>query len=239
MTEPRPALPAWRLEIFESLPSTQALMRERLEGGQRVDGLVIRAAEQLAGRGRRENAWASQVGGSYQTLALQDRWDGALRTPAITLRLAVALAEGLRDAGARATVKWPNDIYLGEGKLLGILSEYLRGHLLVGVGVNVNNPVPPGAAALAGWELEYVNELVLRGARAAIADLLTGAHDLTERLEPLDHLRGRLVTVKTSRGVVTGVAEGADGDGAILVHADDGVIRVVDGTVLRWRSPAE
>lgn len=212
-------------------------MRQRLEGGEPVHGLVIRAAEQLAGRGRRENIWASQRGGSYQTFALEDRWDGALRTPATTLRLAVALAEALRAAGAKATVKWPNDVYLGEGKLLGILCEYLRRHLLVGVGVNVNNPVPPGIAALAGWDLEYVHELVLHEVHSAISDGVTGARGWLGRFAPLDHLRGRLITVQTPRGVMTGVSQGVDEGGALLVATHRGQFRVEEGTVLDWRSP--
>ena len=89
-------------------------LRERLEAGQAVHGLVIRADEQLAGRDRREKNWASAPGGSYQSFAVTDLWDGALRTPVLTLELATALAEELREAGARASVKWPNDILLDD-----------------------------------------------------------------------------------------------------------------------------
>ena len=231
---PTPGLPEWRTERFERLESTQSLLRERLEAGQAVHGLVIRADEQLAGRGRREKNWASAPGGSYQSFAVTDLWDGALRTPVLTLELATALAAELREAGARASVKWPNDIYLGAGKLAGILTEYLRGHLVVGVGVNVGNPVPENGAALVGWDPTYANGLVLQAAHVALARVVEQAPGLAERLEDLDHLRGKRVRVHAQGAHVAGVAAGVDSSGALQVATDTGLVRVPNGTVLDW-----
>ena len=58
------------------------------------------------------------------------------------MALAVGLAETFPTYGARVGIKWPNDILYKGRKLGGILAEHARGHLLVGVGVNVNNRVP-------------------------------------------------------------------------------------------------
>lgn len=236
-TEP---LPAWRVEEFASLASTQALLRERLSAGATVHGSVLRALEQPAGRGRGGKSWASLPGGSYQSLAVHDRWQGALRGPGLTLALALHLAEELRAAGAAASVKWPNDVYLGAGKLAGVLSEYVSGHLIVGVGLNVNNPVPDGAAALRGWELDYVHELVLAAVRAGLASVVEAgerapeALRLAERLAPVDHLRGREVTVRAAKSTIRGRAAGVGVDGALLVDTGEATIRVTDGTVLSW-----
>lgn len=168
-------LPEWRVEEFARLPSTQDAVKQRLGTDHDADGLVIRAAEQRSGVGQRGRVWMSALGGSYQSLALKDKWNGALKTPCLTLLVALCIAEELRASGAKATVKWPNDVYLGEGKLAGVLTEYTREHLVVGVGVNVNNPVPDGASALYGWKLEFVNGLVLDCVGKAVAELL-GAH---------------------------------------------------------------
>lgn len=236
---PDPALPPWRVEVHERLASTQQLVKERLAAGADVDGLVVRALEQPAGLGRRGKAWASPPGGSYQTFALRDRWEGALRQPCLTLLLATQLAEALRDSGARATVKWPNDLYLGEGKLAGVLSEYVAGHLVVGIGVNVNNPFPATASALVGWELPFVHALVLEAARSALARHVAGTGlGLPERLAPLDHLAGRSVSVDTPRGPVAGTALGVAADGALVVRTPEGTVSVHDGSVASWERPA-
>lgn len=233
-----PALPEWRIEEHRSLPSTQGLIRQRLTFREDVDGLVVRAAEQPAGRGQLSKKWASRRGGSYQSFAVTDRWNGALRQPGITLLLAVHLAEALRDAGAAVSVKWPNDLYLSGGKLGGILSEYARSHLVVGVGVNVSNEVPAGASALAGWDLGYVNALVLDAAStclgAAVAAPDAAAAGLPARLAPLDFLAGRRVTVGTARGEVKGLAGGVAANGALLISTVVGEVALQSGTVLAW-----
>lgn len=234
-------LPRWRVEEFLELPSTQTFLRERLQAGADVHGLVARAERQASGRGRGDKTWTSPPGGSYQSLALQDRWHGALRDPQLTLRLGVRLATELREAGAAASVKWPNDVYLGEGKLGGVLCEYVSGHLLVGVGVNVANQVPPNGAALVGWELTYVNELVLEAIRTAVAELLSDAaepYDLPARFAPVDFLAGRSVTVRAGKRSVEGTAQGLASNGALLVTTTTRTVGVTDGTVLSWSAAA-
>lgn len=231
-----PAAPSWRVEVHAALPSTQRLLKDRLEAGDDVDGLVVRATEQEAGRGRRGNGWASAAGGSYQSLALLDRWEGGLRHGGITLLLAVELAEWLRAGGAPVMVKWPNDLYLDGGKLAGILTEYVRGHLVVGVGVNVTNPVPLGAASLAELDLAAVHAGVLAAARRAVEATVAAAGDLRlpERLAPLDLLLGRTVTLSVTGGELTGEASGVRRDGALLVKVGDELKAVQDGSVRGW-----
>lgn len=230
-------LPAWRVEAHPRLASTQEHLKERLLAGEDVDGRVIRAAAQGAGRGRRGRTWSSPEGGSYQSFALLDRWGGALRRGGLTLLIAVELAEALKGAGAHTTIKWPNDLYLGGGKLGGILSEYVRDHLIVGIGLNVANPVPEGAAALRGWDLPFVNELVLDAAAAAVAAAAAGESALAElprRLAPFDLLAGRPVTVDTGAGALEGEGAGVDADGALLLEVGGSVRRVQLGTVVSW-----
>jgi BirA family biotin operon repressor/biotin-[acetyl-CoA-carboxylase] ligase len=233
----QPGLPPWRVEEHASLASTQQFLKQRLAGGEDVDGLVIRATEQPAGSGRRGKAWSSRPGGSYQSFAVRDRWAGGLRRPSLTLWSAVELAMAFRAHGAVVLVKWPNDLYLGGGKLAGVLSEHVNGHLVVGIGVNVNNSVPQSAAALTGWELPFVNALVLSAARRALTRCLSGGQaeaELPRRLAPLDQLALKHVTVKTPRGLVTGTALGVAPDGALLVRTTSEVVSVVDGSVVAW-----
>ena len=199
-------------------------MRARLEVGAEVHGLVIRAAAQEAGRGRRARDWSSARGGSYQTLAV--RYGVLLpNRGVVSVALAVGLAETFPTYGARVSIKWPNDILYKGRKLGGILAEVARGHLLVGVGVNVNNPVPQDFAALKGWDVEGVHMVVLEGLARGLNALLE-PDTLPERFAPYDLLRGQKVGFMDTghaEDVIEGVAEGVTTEGLLRVRSADGV----------------
>lgn len=254
-------LPRWRIEPHESLPSTQELLKERLRAGTDVDGVVLRTVRQTAGLGRRGKSWSGLAGGSYQSVALRDQI-GRLRRPWTSLAVAIGIAEELRSAGAQVRVKWPNDLFLassssdgGElagrypttgaaasGKLGGVLSEHLRSHLVVGVGVNVANEVPNGASALTGWKIAGVNDLVLRGIKRGLEELVLasdsaqdGSSMLTARYAPFDILFGAHVVALTPQGQSAGVARGVDHCGLLVLEGANGTESVAAGTVLSWQ----
>ena len=221
------------VETHGDIGSTQARMKDRIRSGDDVHGHVVRAVRQLAGSGTRGRAWASEAGGSYQTLAVRDA-EGATRrlsAPGISVALGVGLASAFADAGAPVQVKWPNDLQLGGAKLGGILCEWFRGWLLVGVGVNVANPVPVHAAALSGWPLDVVHDLVIDGVLGGIA-LWTSGRDLHEAFAPYDALAGQHLVVRTGSDRATGFAGGVTPDGALLIDDRpilDGSVERIDG----------
>jgi BirA family biotin operon repressor/biotin-[acetyl-CoA-carboxylase] ligase len=125
--------------------STSTLLRE-----QYSDALphfyTIRTDYQTAGRGQAGNSWESEAGKNllFSTLL---RYEGihAAQQWRLSMLVAVALWESLAKylPQDRLTIKWPNDIYYGDEKLVGILIEnslsgQYVGHSIVGIGVNVN-----------------------------------------------------------------------------------------------------
>src|SRR5687768_10902544 len=100
------------------------------------EGLWLRAVEQTAGRGRLGRAWISSPGNLYASTIVRLRPNDS--TPAtLALMAAVALDETLRAHGAEPWIKWPNDLYLVDAKLTGILLERAGEAVVVGVGVNL------------------------------------------------------------------------------------------------------
>lgn len=248
-------VPAWRVERLGEVDSTQEVVKRRLARGEDVAGLIVRARSQTSGRGRRANAWQSAAGGSYQTITLSDHLGSGLGA-GITLAVGVGLAEELAGGGARCMVKWPNDLYYRDRKLGGILVERVKGHLLIGVGINVENAVPPGGVALRSWPVATVEDLVVSGVERALA-LLAGprpglSEELLLRFRGVDWLAGRRVAVQrvevappqgggapfsevtVSAPPVSGVAAGIDGEGCLLlaVEPDGALVRVCSGTVV-------
>lgn len=228
----------WRVEALDEIDSTQEEVKRRLRRGDVVAGLVLRAGRQLAGRGRRGRAFASEPGGSYQSLGIADP-EGRWRHGATVLALAVGLAEALGARRAGVRLKWPNDLLAEHGpKLGGLMAEHVRDHLVVGVGLNVGAS-PEGFAAL-NLPLERVHEAVLEGVErglvaAAEPDRLPRAY------AAWDALAGRTVTVREGEGAAPrrGAAAGIDADGALLLRGPDGEAAIRTGTVTEVAPPLD
>jgi len=209
--------------------STNRLAAELARSGA-ADGTVVGAEHQTAGRGRQGRTWESEPGSSLLASVI-------LRPapPLVSLAAGLAAARACESvAGVSATLKWPNDVMVAEGKLGGILSELVRepGSLgeavVVGLGLNVHwrSPLPLGGAAL--------------GPGVDRADLLVAW--LTALDDPCDVLAGyrarcstigRRVRVELAGETVEGMVEGVDDDGSLLVEGR----KIVAGDVVHLRSP--
>ncbi len=121
--------------------STQTWAREAIARGL-TEPSAFAAGEQTKGYGRDGRVWQSPAGGLWMTVALPgvDPTTASLRAAAAVGRVLEAVLGG----EPRIHVKWPNDLLIGEAKVCGILCEGLthegRPWLLIGVGINVNNP---------------------------------------------------------------------------------------------------
>lgn len=226
----------WRVEFVESVSSTQDEVRTRIGCGQDVHGLVLRAKAQTLGRGRRERQWLSGEGGSYQTLALADE-QGRFRSGLVAVAVGVGIAGAFSEEDMEVGLKWPNDLYLDSGtangvlvgKLGGILCEHIARHLLVGVGVNVSNVVPAGAAALLTSHPEQVSEIVLRGIRVGLD--LFGEEDLPRLYSRYDLLRGRKLRVSEGERELVGKGAGVTTEGCLQLEAEAGLVSTCNGRV--------
>lgn len=228
---------------FDTLPSTQDELRRRLEAGDAVHGLVVRAACQTAGRGQRARDWQARRGGSYQTLAVRDPLlppvlgGGSGRSilqPYAALALAVGLAEVLPRYGVQVGLKWPNDLYYRGKKLAGVLVEAVQGHLLVGVGLNVANEVPEGAVGLRGWDVEGVHMVVLEGLQRGLAHLADASFRLPDAYAPFDLLLDQALELQVGETVRAGTGAGVDAQGRLRLRARGGVTSYASARLLRF-----
>ncbi len=224
-------------------------MRSAADGAP--EGSVFLAEEQLTGRGRGAHTWHSaRSAGIYCSVILRPAMP-----PSDALIVSLAAGLAVRAAVAEiapqllADLKWPNDLLLGGKKFCGILTEMnaeatrVR-HLVVGVGINVNQVKFPAelreiatslrietgtewsrvelcAALLKSLDREYRSLLEDAGARAAI---------LRRFEESSQSVRGRKVAIEEN-GSLTGVTEGLDERGFLRINTAEGLRTVVSGTV--------
>ena len=136
-----PGRPLTRLDVVETTGSTNTDLLARHSAGEDIDGAVLIAEHQSAGRGRNGRAWStpprSQIALSVG-IAARD-----VPTTAwgwVPLLAGVAVVDAVRaTTGVDANLKWPNDVLVGEGKLAGILAEVAAPDpvIVVGLGLNV------------------------------------------------------------------------------------------------------
>ncbi len=158
-----------RCEMFATLPSTNTFLREAARSPEldykQLPWLVV-AHEQTAGRGQGSNSWWSSVGSLTFSLLVEVAKFGPDAHADGTLSLAVAEAVRAAIAPLMATevrVKPPNDVYVGERKIAGVLIETLvaaSGERLavIGVGLNVNNRRDDAPEELRGLVTSLVDE---------------------------------------------------------------------------------
>lgn len=126
--------------IYPSLDSTSAQAKRLIKEKDR-EPFYLLAKEQTQGYGRRSHHWRSPVGGLYVTYYL-GKTDIKAHSYS-SLACGWALVHYLHDQGIEGELKWPNDLMVNGKKIGGLLLEkaVFRGqhHLLVGLGLNVNN----------------------------------------------------------------------------------------------------
>jgi BirA family biotin operon repressor/biotin-[acetyl-CoA-carboxylase] ligase len=135
-----PGMPWRQLDVVAETGSTNADLLGRAEGGADIDGSVLLAEYQSAGRGRHGRQWSApprtQVALSVGVAGASVPRGGWGWLPLAT---GVAVADALASVGVEAGLKWPNDVLVGDGKLAGILAEVAAPTqvIVIGMGLNV------------------------------------------------------------------------------------------------------
>lgn len=128
--------------VLEEVDSTNSYVS--VHSAELDDMTMVIADRQTAGRGQRGNSWESEAGRNLTFTLLWRPESFAPRDQfAISEAVALAMIDFLGDLGIDARIKWPNDIYVGDRKIAGILIEHSITptsieHTRIGVGLNVN-----------------------------------------------------------------------------------------------------
>lgn len=123
--------------VFESLPSTQTYLLEKLKSNELKTPVLIVAKNQSAGIGSRGNIWEGVESALTFSLALNaSDLPKDLPMQASALYLGFLFKEVLKELGSQTWLKWPNDLYLGGQKIGGVLVNIYKGMRVCGIGVN-------------------------------------------------------------------------------------------------------
>lgn len=241
-----PLLQGLAVEVVDEIDSTSSeLMRRAREG--RAQPVLLVAQRQTAGRGRMGRAWQSaQDAGEPASLTfslglpLMPRdWSG------LSLAVGVSVAESLDPANeVRVALKWPNDLWIEDRKLGGILIETAlpqdgtaERYLVIGIGINLGAREATGMSTPPAWVAEWrpdatAGQLLREIVPPLVAHVLLfgerGFVPFAERFAARDVLRGR--ELQLSDGTA-GRGAGVGWGGELLVQTAEGMKTITSAEV--------
>ncbi|WP_456391730.1 biotin--[acetyl-CoA-carboxylase] ligase [Nitratifractor sp.] len=126
------------IRSFERLGSTQRWLSDRIRRGEITEETAVIAELQTDGIGSRESRWIGHRGNFFASIALKEsHLPEDLPPSAASIYFAFVMKQLLSSRYPDLWVKWPNDLYLGEKKVGGVLTARLKGFYVVGIGINL------------------------------------------------------------------------------------------------------
>jgi BirA family biotin operon repressor/biotin-[acetyl-CoA-carboxylase] ligase len=233
------------LTVFDSIGSTNSYLIDCAKSGV-LSGSVCIADQQTRGRGRQGRTWYSPAGANIYCSMLWYFPHQQSDLSALSLAVAVMVVRCLTQSGVAhgLQLKWPNDVLFDGKKLAGILLERLpvqgdQVGIVIGVGLNVK--LPRETVESTQWmDVARASSLPVRRNHLAgllIGELLRGMDEYQQRgfqafvdeWYGLDAMRGKEITVHMVSDKVSGLMEGINDKGELLLKTADGTWRVFHG----------
>lgn len=243
-----PLLAGFTVEVLPEIDSTNTELMRRAKAGQ-IEPTLLVAEKQTAGRGRLGRDWHDLAARAPESPAALTFSLGLPLSPhdwsGLSLAVGVSVAQSLHPA---IGLKWPNDLWLKERKLAGILIETAvfsgQRYAVIGVGINISEPAlnpdatMPALRTPPAWLQELLPtigapEVLQRVVLPLVQTVQTFADDgfapFQARFNALDMLRDRTVTLHDNQdhnsdtARTTGSAHGVDETGALQVYTGAGM----------------
>jgi BirA family biotin operon repressor/biotin-[acetyl-CoA-carboxylase] ligase len=239
-----------KIRYLENTPSTIWVGKQMCSEGDvgKMHGMVIIAEEQTGGIGRMGRAWVSPSGGIWITVVLKPNVpiDHIFM---ITMAGSIAIARAIRkefDLGA--LIKWPNDIFIGNKKVAGLLLELSADadavhYCLLSIGIDVNVPLNQFSPALqkditsisaeVGHEVDRASFLarILKEFESRYLLIESGEYEpIIREWKSLSCTLENRVQIRTLKNSFEGEAIDIDEFGALIIRKDNGKLeRVISG----------
>lgn len=228
---------------YPCINSTNRAARELALQGD-THGWVVLADEQSAGRGRLDRIWESQAGEDILASIIVYPHLPAADAFRLTMIASIAVVHAVKQVCAVSCgIKWPNDIFLNNKKLCGILSEGQPGpdrmqFMVIGIGLNVNSSMANrGKLAANAVSLRDAtgkrhdrNLLIIAMLKEfnrlyAIAD--EDGAQIKHLWEEHAMMIGRSVSVHSNAAIISGIACGIMADGRLIVREPSGQEHII------------
>lgn len=228
---------------YESIDSTNSQAKRLIAAGESRNLLVI-ANTQTGGRGRGEKSFYSPAdSGVYMSLVVHPK--APLQSAvSSTTAAAVALCRAIETfTDLTPQIKWVNDIYLGSGKVAGILTEAITdfesmsvSSVIIGIGVNINTksfPAEAGNASSLGADIER-NALIVEIVNQ-IFDITVGGREYMEDYKSRSMVIGRDIMIYKNGAEIPAKALSVEDSGALKVQLPGGEVQTLTSGTIRLK----
>ncbi|ORM67753.1 biotin--[acetyl-CoA-carboxylase] synthetase [Pantoea wallisii] len=234
------------LAVIPVIDSTNQHLLDRMD--QLSSGYACIAEYQQAGRGRRGRKWFSPFGANLYMSMYWRLEQGPAAAMGLSLVIGIVMAEVIQSLGAPdVRVKWPNDLYLHDRKLAGILVELTgktgdAAQIVIGAGINLMMRTEGTAEINQGWiNLQEAGIKIDRNELAAkminsLREALPlferdGLAPFIQRWQALDNFINRPVKLLIGDREVQGIARGIDQQGGLLLEQNGEIKSWVGGEI--------
>jgi BirA family biotin operon repressor/biotin-[acetyl-CoA-carboxylase] ligase len=241
------------LEVLGCVDSTNSHTLRRIQNGS-LDlapgrTYLCLAEMQTAGKGRRGRRWVSPFGHNLYLSIMQVYEGGAAGLEGMSLVVGLALVKALHASGFTGMgLKWPNDVLWNGKKLAGILIEIsgdIAGtcQVVIGIGLNLKQKPeemlevsqPWTSLADLGFEQAQRNLLLGRILDFQLDALgrfkSTGFTSFVPEWALHDVTAGKKLELITATGSLTGIGEGVDVNGALILRTEQGIRKFNGGEI--------
>lgn len=239
-------LPEGQVTVLSVIDSTNQYLMERIHQLKSGDACV--AEYQQAGRGRRGRQWVSPFGANLYLSMFWRLEQGPAAAMGLSLVIGIVMAEVLQNLGAEdVRVKWPNDLYLRDRKLAGILVELTgktgdAAQLVIGAGINLAMRESSSQAINQGWinlqeagvniDRNQLTAMILKELRQALRQFeIEGLVPFISRWNRLDNFKDRQVKLLIGEQEIFGIARGIDNQGGLLLEREGEIKPFIGGEI--------
>lgn len=127
-----------KILYLESVDSTQLYLKREIKSHRLKAPIAVVASEQTAGIGSRNNSWNSKKGNLFLSFAIKvEELPSDLKLESASIYFAYILKETLAAFDSKVFLKWPNDFYLNDKKIGGMITNIVDNTLVCGIGLNL------------------------------------------------------------------------------------------------------
>ena len=222
---------------FKEINSTNTYLKENYQDMENLS--IVVADHQTNGRGRLGRSWVDNDDLLFSILIK----DGLSKPTDYSLLIASTIIKVLKKYNP--TIKWPNDIMIGDKKVCGILLESISKKkiecVIIGVGINVNTCIFPEDLLVKATSLknegkkeidkENLLQIIIKNFEKEYDDYLKSKNDFLENIRNNFYLREKNVSFVYNGKEESGIVKGMNDDGAIIIKLDNDVIAISTGEV--------
>ncbi len=218
---------------FEEISSTNDYVKEQKKYGE---NLIVIAKRQTGGKGTKGRSFSSNEGGVYLTKLVFYESFPAEKVFLVMARTAVAVCKTLESFGLNPVIKWANDVFVNGRKICGILIENSFSgkeisSSIIGVGLNVNNPLPEELSNIAISMREvFGSEQDFDLVEQRLIENLNQPYEMSEYRSRVGYLN-KEVTLIEGGNSVRAIPLSVGDDGALTVSVDGEIRKVFAGEV--------